>query len=214
MGDDPLAVLQRAPALLAPVAVAYDRRLAQWGPRARGVFWRNEEGQTLRFEVLCRLLAGDPGPLTINDLGCGYGAFFDYLATRSEIPLARFTGYDISEEMVAKARARISDPRAHFVSGLIPTEAADYSFASGTFNLNLDANAAEWKAYVQASLAYLWRFSRKGLAFNMLDGRDANSEGLFYAEPEGFVEFCRSLSPRVELATDYPLNEWTIFVRR
>lgn len=214
MGDDPIAVLQRAPALLAPVAVAYDRRLAQWGPQARGVFWRNEEGQALRFDVLCRALENDPGPLTVNDLGCGYGAFFDYLAARPEIPLARFTGYDISEEMLAKARTRTADSRAHFVASLVPTEAADYSFASGTFNLNLDADPKEWRNYVQASLAYLWRFSRKGLAFNMLTGRDANSEGLFYAAPESFAAFCRTLSPRVELATDYPLKEWTIFVRR
>ena len=37
---------------LAPIAVLYDFRLRECGPTARGVYWRNEDGQRLRFEVL------------------------------------------------------------------------------------------------------------------------------------------------------------------
>jgi SAM-dependent methyltransferase len=211
---DPLAALRRAPELLKPVADAFNHRLADWGATARGVYWRHEEGQKLRFEVLARVLDGDKGPFTVNDLGCGYGAFFDFLGARFGPRLARFAGFDISPAMVAEAKARIADPRAVFARGLAAGEDADYSFASGTFNMCLDAKPREWIDYVEASLAHLYGRSRKALAFNMLAGPGKVREGLYYAEPERFIAFCRGLGARVQLATDYPLDEWTIFARR
>ena len=212
--DDLIAVLGRAPDLLKPVAFAFDRRIAEWGASARGVYWRNEDGQKLRFEVLARVLEGDAGPFTVNDLGCGYGAYFDFLSTRLGDRLLRFAGTDISPSMIAEAKARIKDPRAVFVRGLAASEDADYSFASGTFNKCLKAKPAEWVDYVEASLAHLYGRSRKAMAFNMLAGRGAAREGLYYADPERLVAFCRGLGAKVELAEDYPLDEWTIFARR
>ncbi len=209
-----IAVLQRAPDLLKPIASAFDLRLADWGATARGVYWRNENGQKLRFEVLARVLADDPGPFTVNDLGCGYGAFFDFLGPRLGPRLARFAGTDIAPAMIAEAQRRIVDPRAVFVRGLAAGEDADYSFASGTFNMCLKTKPAEWIDYVETSIAHLYGRSRKALAFNMLSGEDNAREGLYYANSERFAAFCRGLGAKVELVTDYPLDEWTIFARR
>jgi SAM-dependent methyltransferase len=214
VSPDPFAALRRAPDLLKPVAYAFDRRLADSGATARGVYWRNEDGQKLRFEVLARVLEGDAGPFTVNDLGCGYGAFFDFLATRLGDRLLRFAGTDISPSMVAEAKARIADPRAVFVRGLTASEDADYSFASGTFNMCLKTKPAEWVAYVEASLAHLYGRSRKAMAFNMLAGRGTVREGLYYADSAYFGAFCQRLGATVQLAIDYPLDEWTIFARR
>jgi SAM-dependent methyltransferase len=211
---DPFSVLEGAPEILAPIVVAYDRRLREWGATARGVFWRNEDGQRLRFEVLTRALAGEPGPIVVNDVGCGYGAFFDFLKDHPALKGGRYRGYDISEDMVAKARERIRDPRAIFLQSLIATEEADYSFASGTYNLCLDTDPARWVEYVRASLAHVWSRTRKAMAFNMLAGLNFARDGLYYAAPGGFVAFCKTLSADVTVAADYPLREWTIFVRR
>ena len=214
LADDPLAALRRAPEMLKPVVRAFDKRLSEWGATARGVYWRNEQGQRLRFEVLARALAHESGPFTVNDLGCGYGAFFDYLAPEFEDRLTRFTGYDIAPLMLAEAKARIKDPRARFVRGLAATEDADYSFASGTFNMCLKADLAEWTAYIEASLAHLFGKTRKAMAFNMLTGAGTAREGLYYADPAHFVLYCQKLGKKVQLAVDYPLLEWTIFVHR
>lgn len=200
--------------LLKHVVDVFDRRLAEWGPSARGVYWRHEDGQKLRFEVLARVLDRDKGPFTVNDLGCGYGAFFDFLGVRFGDRLARFAGFDISPAMVAEANARITDPRAVFVCGLAAGEDADYSFASGTFNMCLEAKPGEWIDYVEASLAHLYGRSRKAMAFNMLAGSGKVREGLYYADPERLIAFCQGLGARVQIATDYPLDEWTIFARR
>jgi len=214
MTRDPLAPLRRAPELLKPIVDVFDLRLAEWGATARGVYWRSEEGQQLRFEVLARVLEGDAGPFAVNDLGCGYGAFFDYLAPRLGPRLGRFTGIDISPAMIEEARSRIRDPRAVFVRGMTAGEDADYCFASGTFNMCLEAKPGEWVPYVEASLAHCFARARKALTFNMLKGSGKVREGLYYAEPAHFVAFCQNLGARVQLATGYPLDEWTIFARR
>jgi SAM-dependent methyltransferase len=208
----------RAPELLTPVVIAYRRRLDHFGPSPRGVFWRSRESAERRFQVLVRVFDdGDRGGgIAINDLGCGYGAFFEFIRDHPAMRGSRYVGYDICPEMVAEARARIRDPRATFVRHLKATETADYSFVSGTFNLKLEAEEAAWNAYVKASLELLWQKTRKGLAFNMLDPRDKEEgDGLYYADPLEFLEFVRArLSADARLIEDYGVPDWTILLRR
>lgn len=204
--------------MLDGVARAYRHRLRRHGAEPTGVYWRDREGQWRRFQILSRVFAGDAGgePLSVNDLGCGYGAFFDYL---SEIPAMRdgaYFGYDLCAEMIEAATARIHDLRATFVHGLLADREADYSFASGTYNLNGDADDGAWAIYVKASLTQLWSKSRKGLAFNMLDrAKPGRQRGLYYADAGEFADFCaRSLSPNVSLIDHDGLPDWTILIRR
>ena len=211
-------ILKRAATFLGPVAAAYTYRLQEYGTEARGVFWRTNEGQRLRFDVLMGIVddADDVIGMTVNDLGCGYGAFFEYLAELPAMRGGRYHGYDICEDMVETSRRTIDDARATFEQSLIATRRADYSFASGTFNMNLDVGVGTWEQYVQASLAHLWQVSRKGMAFNMLSiYGNKRIRDLYYADPRPFFDFCmRELSPNVTLLHDYPLQEWTILVRR
>lgn len=214
MADNSPETPRGASTLLKPLAGIFDRRIAEWGATARGVYWRNEQGQRLRFEVLARILDQDHAPFTVNDLGCGYGAFFDFLAPQFEDRLAGFTGYDIAPLMIAEAKARIKDPRAQFVRSAVATEEADYSFVSGTFNMCLKAKPADWAAYIEDSLVQLFGKTRKVMAFNMLNGTGIARGDLYYADPARFVLFCQKLGKKVQLAVDYPLLEWTIFVHR
>lgn len=215
----PSAVLKRAPEILAPIAMAYGLRIRQCGIHPRGVYWKNEEGQKLRFEILAGIL--DPrfdehGGVTINDLGCGYGALFDVLRDAPCMRNGRYYGYDISEEMVRIARRRIPDPRASFEKSMMATREADYSLVSGTFNMKMDTDVASWREYVKESLVQLWRTTRLGLAFNMLSVHEKKKQdGLYYADPCEYMDFClRSLSQNVAVMHDYPLKEWTIFIHR
>ncbi|MDP6120862.1 MAG: methyltransferase domain-containing protein, partial [Rhodospirillales bacterium] len=147
-------LLSDAPKLLAPVATVYDLQLDHHGIEARGVLWRNEENQRMRFEVLAGIIEAedDKGGITVNDLGCGYGAFFTFLEDRPAMTDGRYYGYDISEDMVKAARQSIQDRRVTFSHSLVATHYADYSFASGTYNLKLDNDEAAWKKYVKESL--------------------------------------------------------------
>jgi SAM-dependent methyltransferase len=206
-------------ALLAPARRAYARRLQQCGATARGVFWRDEAWQARRYDILATLFrpVHRSGGISIADLGCGYGAFFDYLAPRPVMAESRYVGYDMTEEMIGACQARISDPRASFVVAPQVAAAADYVFASGTFNLKMNAEDAPWQGYVMRAIAEAWDQTRVGFAFNMLDvsyDPRAHQEGLFYADATTFEAFCRRLAPHVTLRRDPPLPDWTIFMWR
>jgi hypothetical protein len=59
------------------VANYYSTKLAEHGETAQGVDWNGVEGQCLRFDQFRKLISGSG--ISINDLGCGYGALYDYL---------------------------------------------------------------------------------------------------------------------------------------
>lgn len=211
-------ILKRSQRMLEPVLRSFDERLREFGADPRSAFWKNEEWQTRRYQILSRLFAeGDrQGGVVITDFGCGYGAFFDFLKDRPVMQGSRYIGIDMSANMIAEAERRIDDPRAGFRRHLIATEDSDYTFACGTYNMSMGADAEEWATYVKASLAQLWSRTRRALGFNMLRA-DAPEKfpGLYYADAKAFEDFCReSMSPDVAVTDDRPLPDWTIFVRR
>lgn len=213
-----IETLKGSQAMLEPVLASFERRLRQFGAVPKSAFWKNKEWQTRRYDILSRLfdVADRQGGITIIDYGCGYGAFFDYLQDRPVMDASRYIGIDMSAAMIAEAEARIRDPRVSFRRHLIATEDADYTFACGTYNMNLGADRDEWAAYVKASLSQLWSKTGKALGFNMLRA-DAPEKypGLFYADGREYLEFCKeSLGPDVTFTEDRPLPDFTIFVRR
>lgn len=215
---DQSQTLRDAARLLAPVVQVYDRRVRKYGANPQGVFWKNEAWQQIRFQTLSAIFddADQAGGLTIHDFGCGYGAFFHYLKDLPVMHMSRFIGTDMSQPLIEAARTSTTDPRAQFVRRLHATETADYTFASGTFNMHMGADGGEWVAYVQACLSQLWGRTRKGLAFNMLR-LDAPEKfrDLYYADENLFRDFCaRNLSADLTLTNDDPLPDWTLLVRR
>jgi SAM-dependent methyltransferase len=196
----------------------YENSLAVHGLTSKGVGWKDIASQLLRFEKLAQLFdERDTGrPISVNDLGCGYGAMFHYLAALPTVRLARYNGYDISDEMLRAAQDTVADPRADFMNSPKLTLSADYSFVSGTFNVKLKATDLEWTEYIKETLANLSAYSTRGFAFNLLTTYvDWKQENLFYADPFFFFDFCkRNFSRYVSLLHDYPLYEWTIIVRK
>jgi SAM-dependent methyltransferase len=203
---------------LTGIANLYEQNLSDHGTTSKSVGWKDEASQLLRFQKLVEVIdAGASGEeISVNDLGCGYGAMFKYLDAMPSVRLARYYGYDISDEMLAAAREAVASPKADFISSSALTEEADYSFVSGTFNVKLEASDEVWAEYVKEKLLNLSSKSRKGFAFNLLSTYvDWKAEQLYYADPLMYFDFCkRNISRYVSLLHDYPLYEWTIVVRK
>src|SRR5947207_13544351 len=87
--------------LLSRVADYDSAKLAQHGQNPQGVDWNSAESQQLRFAQLIRIVANED-LYSINDLGCGYGAFYDYL--RAQSYRFRYLGCDVSSQMIEAAR--------------------------------------------------------------------------------------------------------------
>lgn len=205
------------PKVLDGIRDLYAGNLATHGPAAKSVGWKDDGSHRLRFERLSRVIERDaPRGVTVNDWGCGYGAMFGYLDALPGVQLREYIGYDLSPEMIEAAKAQCDPARSRFILGPEVVEAADYSFVSGTFNVKLQASDADWDAYVKRQLTQIYAHSHRGLAFNLLTSYvDWKAEGLFYADPATFFDFCqRHLSRHVTLVHDYALFEWTILVSR
>jgi sugar O-acyltransferase (sialic acid O-acetyltransferase NeuD family) len=182
--------------ILGEVGAYYASKLATHGSTPRGVDWNSMESQRLRFQQLLRVCEEQSG-FSINDFGCGYGALVDYMTERG---LGfRYRGFDIAEPMLAAARQRHAGrDDCAFVGREELLEVADYTVASGVFNVRLGFDDDLWQRYVLDTLERLNRLSRKGLAFNCLT-RHADADrmrgDLYYADPTALFDHCRTASP-------------------
>jgi SAM-dependent methyltransferase len=194
----------------------YADKVRRFGATARGVDWNSELSQILRFDQFLRGL-DEHGLASVNDFGCGYGALLDYL--RGGGRRCRYTGFDVSDVMIAAAvEAHRGDVMCTFTTDARAVLPADYTFASGVFNVKEDHAPDDWQEYVLATLATLDRLSERGFGFNMLSSysdQEHRRANLFYGTPAVFFDYCKThFSPRVALLHDYPLYEFTILVRK
>lgn len=208
--------MNRREGLLQEVARYYAQKLDEHGATARGVDWNGEDGQVLRFMQLDRIIEGTE-PFTIYDLGCGYGALYDFLRERHKD--FSYLGIDVSPEMVAAASSRFAgESNARFVEGAAASLEADYGVASGVFNVRQGRSELEWRNYLEATLDAMHATSRRAFAFNCLTSysdEDRKRDYLYYADPCKLFDFCkRRYSRNVALLHDYELYEFTIIVKK
>jgi len=192
----------------------YDTNIKTFGLDSKSVGWKSFDSQLLRFDLLTKAFQPFDHGLIINDLGCGYGAMFEYLNKSLSSNLVKYYGYDISENMLVKAKQYTHDNRAVFIKNSIVTEEADLTFVSGTFNVKYDHSENEWCDYIKNTLLQISNKSRVGFSFNLLSSYvDWKAPDLFYGDPLFFFDFCKkNLSKKVNIFHDYPLYEWTISV--
>jgi SAM-dependent methyltransferase len=202
-------------AVHAAVERYYAGCLRRHGATPMGVDWRCLPTQQLRFARLLQVVESWDG-VSINDLGCGYGALLDFLAERHEPAGIDYCGADLSAAMIRRARRRW--PRHAFRIGATPGRLADYGLASGLFNVRLDHPEPLWEAFIRDTLGILHATSRRGFAVNFMlaraDGRPGR-EGLYRTRPEPWIRHCETaFGADVALAHGEGLGEFTLLVHR
>ncbi len=154
------------------------------------------------------------GRFSLNDYGCGYGALATYLAQLGAD--VEYRGFDVSERMIDEARRL--HPGCAFATRAADVEPADYTVASGVFNLRLEVDDDAWRRYVLDVLESIDGVSTRGFAFNMLtmySDPERMRPDLYYGDPSFFFDHCkRRFSRNVALLHDYDLYEFTIIVRK
>ena len=199
------------------VRTHYSATIASFGSTPFGVDWQNLAGQQLRFMQLLRICDFDV-PISINDFGCGYGALLSYVAEWHPQAKIDYRGIDLSPSMIAAAKELwAKQPAATFAVGSKCLRRADYSIASGVFNVRLCQPVDLWEAYIAQILRDLLDHSRAGFAVNfMLPHDDSPTEEELYRSPmRRWVTFCRNeLGCMVKPLTGYGLREFTLLVRK
>lgn len=195
----------------------YTSTLALHGATPLGVDWSCGPTQDLRFVKLLNVC--DFGaPFSLNDIGCGYGALLDYLRRNYTTPAIDYLGLDLSAQMIFQARnLRPSDGHSRFSIGNETHRIADYSIASGIFNVKLHTTRDHWEDFIEHTLNRIRATSRRGFAVNFL--RDLPEpyvapSALYRSRAEPWSSFCRDqYSADVEILTHHAGREFTLLIR-
>ncbi len=198
------------------IADYYAEKVTLYGETPKGVDWNGFESQHLRFEQLIKVIQSKDS-VSINDLGCGYGAFYDFISEKYSS--VHYCGFDVSDAMISSAKERfINKSNVRFIREDKPDQIANYTIASGIFNVRLDCSDDIWIKHIEDTLRVMDRYSSQGFAFNCLTAysdKEKMKKHLYYANPSDLFDFCKSsFSRNVALLHDYDLYEFTILVRK
>lgn len=190
----------------------YSEKILTHGSIPQGVDWNTKDGQETRFEQLLKICDSNSF-FSINDLGCGYGALYEYLTHRKYD--IHYVGYDVSEAMLNAASNKFGN--AEFILSDKCQKKLDYTIASGIFNVKLTTSNSDWETYLLLILDNMFSMSNKGFAFNALSqysDPEYRRQDLFYADPLFLFDYCKKkFSKNIALLHDYNLFEFTILVR-
>ncbi|MDB4020718.1 class I SAM-dependent methyltransferase [Litorivicinus sp.] len=202
--------------VLNDVADYYSKKIKKHGACSQGVDWSSADSQNRRFYELLKVI-NDSAEFSINDLGCGYGGLLKIL--NEEYDKFIYYGFDISPEMIKTAKDEYAMlENVKFFNTSKPQKVADFSIASGLFNVRFDYTNDEWKEYIFETLDVLDSVSRLGFSFNCLtkySDEHLMKKNLYYADPLEFFDLCKTrFSRNIALLHDYALYEFTIIVRK
>ena len=197
----------------------YGQNLQSFGNTAQGVGWKNQEAQQVRFEQLTKLFSAQTA-FSVNDLGCGVADFANYLFDKGFTNFT-YTGYDVLEEMVKistqKYQTRNNCSFVH-INDATELNEADYTVASGIFNIRYAISDADWLSYILQTIIQMDARSRKGFAFNALTAysdKEKMQDYLYYSDPLYLFDYCKkNFSRNVALLHDYYQYDFTVIVRK
>ncbi|PIY09666.1 MAG: SAM-dependent methyltransferase [Flexibacter sp. CG_4_10_14_3_um_filter_32_15] len=210
--------------ILDAVNTYYTDKVKQFGDSPQGVDWNSEESQVLRFEQLCKLLPQNKEEqFSVLDYGCGYGAMSEYVS--KNYPNAKYIGYDISEEMIKKAKEKYpsqstqkTNQKIEWITEIKENATFDYVIASGIFSVKLKENPQEWHQYILDTLSIFNTITLKGFSFNCLTSfsdKEYMKEHLYYANPMELFSYCKTnFSRYVALLHDYPIYEFCLLIKK
>lgn len=196
----------------------YQKNLSMHGAGAEGVGWKNLEAQQVRFDQLLKVIYSD-GEFALNDVGCGVGDLSAYLPKRNF--KARYRGYDVLPNMIAEAKRKYPENSARQFYNevdLSKMEEADYSVASGIFNLKFEVSEHEWKKYILNTISLMNAKSKLGFSFNALTSysdKQYMKPELYYSTPGWLFDYCKThFAKNVALLHDYSQYDFTILVKK
>ncbi len=190
--------------LLEGTSQQYAKWIAAYGPTSLGIGWTKPESQVQLFKRLIAILP--TGEWYINDLGCGYGALLDHLPAH-----AGYSGYDICKPALELAQQLHPDNKFHHADHCLYP--ADYSLASGTFDVRCGVPTEQWEVLIRVSLRDMDAKSWRGFGFNLRRKREAEKPLTYEADPKQWSKFCEQFGD-VELVIDDAPQYFTILVRK
>jgi hypothetical protein len=141
-----------------------------------------------------------------------------FLGKRYRRKTINYLGVDLSPAMIAEARQLWCKRRdTEFLVANTSPRMADYSVASGIFNVKLNQPRALWTRFIEKTLTAMHATSRHGFAVNFLaplaEGTDGQLE-LYRAPSALWARYCeQAIDATVEVLENYGMREYTLLMR-
>jgi trans-aconitate methyltransferase len=183
----------------------YEEAFKKYGPGPKALLWWDYHSMAIRFRELVKEIP--VSNKTILDAGCGMGDLLPYLYAKA--PHFRYLGVDRSEKFIEIAKQRYEGHRFKVGDPFSRAEEMfDVVLSSGVMNGNVDNWLAKRKKMIKA----LWEQTGEVLAFNMAGGlKPIKHDSLIaYADAQEIFDYCRMMSRRVVLKTDYLEKDFTV----
>lgn len=188
----------------------YEAAYERYGESPKSLHWVNYASQAIRFKYLVADL--DIGDKSILDAGCGMGDLLPFLYAKAD--KFNYLGIDVSKNFIEVAKKRynghsfkVADVFSERMTGRYDTVVS-----SGVMNQNIPG----WLMARKQMIKKLFELSSDVLAFNMAGSLKPipHNPKIAYAEAEQILEYCRTLTPKVSLRSDYSSYDFTIVMRR
>jgi SAM-dependent methyltransferase len=187
----------------------YLPRLREYSESFRIHGWESAEAHFARFKAF--LDNADPAGKKILDVGCGTGELYAYLRRRKIA--CGYTGIDILEEMVA--RARDEHPEAAFLCldlfkvDHVPACDCDILFCSGLFNINMGNNYR----FLGNAFEVFSAYARERIVVTLLSDSSEDKEDTYFYYSRDEVRRVLSRPGRLlHIIDDYLPNDFLVSV--
>lgn len=201
------------------VAQTFNDRFLTFGPQPKASMWYSKTRQSARFAKIAEIIAACSynGKCSVNDIGCGYGGFLDYLTDHYADLRISYAGYDIANSVIDYCVKQKQTTNAQFYLGKRPKTSADFNIMSGTFNYAPGLTAERWVAYLKTELKIVYSKSQRGLIFNLMiaDAPKISQASIAYAGLEDILSFCQAKLGHTKLFDDPLLpHERTFWIKK
>ncbi len=193
----------------------YEPKLIEDMPDYKILGWESKEAQFQRFKILTDNIELDNHK--ILDVGCGLGNLLEHLKDVHEKP--DYTGVDILEHMVDKARIIHSEAEFHQMDNNEQKYFEDSSFntiySSGVFNINMGNN----KDFLLDAVKLFLKLADSHVVFNLLNHNSPDRDNTYYYfSPDEVVRMIEDLNNEsiksIKIIEHYLKNDFTIILEK
>ena len=179
------------------ISLMYNERFDKFGPTPEASLWFSEIRQVQRFQEIIRhiLKVNQEEPISIADIGCGYGTFYKVLLLENSPKFSKYYGYDISSNAIKFCQKNFISNKVSFFISHKPNTLADFSVMSGTFNFSPDKNFSTWLEYFFECLKLIWEKTRIAMVFNLQisDREKITEQGIVYFNANEIISSCKGI---------------------
>lgn len=198
----------------------YENCFEKFGATPRGVDWPNQADQERRFQVMLEITKNHlitNSSATLLDLGCGYGALYDFMRQRNLLECFHYSGIDLSEKMIESAEENYPgvsfEERDILTSKLQPSQ-FDFVLMNGVLTERTSLSQAAMFDFAKNIIAEAFAACKVGLAFNVMSEHvDWKRDDLFHVPFDELAAFLKEKCSRhFVFRSDYGLYEYTVYL--